>query len=734
MSPAQTRTARLSRAAAFAAALAVVHASAALGQQRSDPAALEKQLPTLTGKERVRALARLCEAYRSTAPERALDFGKQALALAGSYPDPDSQVRALNESAWALMELGRYDEAMAEAKKGEDLAQRSSLRRGEARALNNQGVIQRRRGAYGDALELFQRSQAIYEQVDDQASVATSFNNMSVVLGFDLGDFDQALENQLKALQIREDLGSEQPLYQSYNTLGVLYDDLDKEDDAVRYLTRALDGWRSLKIEPRIAATLSNLASVYTKTGDLDRALKLQQEAMALREKLSNTSGVAISLENIGTILTRLGRLDAARTRLDSSLVIRRRLGEKKNTAESLLSLARLEERAGRPREAEARIQDALTIASDIDARDTERAGYRELASLREARGDARGALSAWRSWAHVDSALFNEASAKRIEALRAEYQADRSKREIERLTSQAALEAAAAQRRESLLLVALLSAAVLFLLFRRRVMRQAQRRLEREVRERTAELSQANARLRDLSLTDTLTGLRNRRYVFHTLEADVAASVRTHRDAVRAGTKPENADLMFYLLDLDDFKSVNDEFGHTSGDLVLTQMARLLEQTARASDIVVRWGGEEFLVLSRQADRAGAPVFAERLRESVRQHMFRCDDGRVVRRTCSVGFAAFPFVPDKPDAVSWEVVLGLADQAAYVAKRSGRDAWVGIGCAADTDPESVSAAGSVVEEMVASGHLEIVSSARGHDLQAGWGGNEGISTTGTDQ
>lgn len=730
MSPARTRTARLRHAAVLLVVGAVVCPSAGTAQTTDDPTVLESRLPSLTGKDRVRALAQLCEAYRSTAPDRSVEYGKQALTLAEAYPDPESEVRALNESAWALMELGRYDEAMASARKGEERAKRWDLRRGEARALNNQGVIQRRLGAFGAALELFQRSLAMYEQVDDQASVATAYNNVSVVLGFDLGDFDQALAAQLESLQIRERLGAPAPLYQSYNTLGVIYDNLDQNTEAIGYLSRALTGWRSLKREPRIAATLSNLAGVYTETGDLDRALRLQREAMALREKLSNTSGMAISLDNVGTILTRMGRLDEARANLDSALAIRRRLGEKKNTAATLLALARLEERAGRSREAEARIDEALRISTDISARDTQRTGFRELATLREARGDARGALAAWRSWARLDSALFNDAGAKRIEALRAEYEADRAQREIERLKSEAALDAAAAQRREILLVVILLSAAVLFLLYRRRVMRRAQRDLEREVRERTAELSEANARLRELSLTDTLTGLRNRRYVFHTVGADVAGAVRAYGDARRAGTEPENADLMFYLLDLDDFKSVNDEFGHASGDMVLTQVARLLEQTARASDIVVRWGGEEFLILSRQSDREGGSAFAERLRQSVRQHMFRCDDGRAVRRTCSVGFAAFPFAPDDPEAVSWEVVLGLADQAAYVAKRSGRDAWVGIRGTGATEPAAVSASGAVVHAMVEAGELEIVSSVKPDDLQARWrDGGDAVSS-----
>lgn len=163
------------------------------------------------------------------------------------------------------------------------------------------------------ALASFNRARSIYEEIGDEAAVAQSLNNLSVVLGFDLGDFDHALQFQLQALQIRERLGEPEDLYQSYNTLGVLYDNLGKTDEAVTYLERSLEGWRSLALAPRVAATLSNLATVYTKHGDFQKALDLQMQAMAIRETLSSTSGVAISLENIGTILGRMGRFAEAR-------------------------------------------------------------------------------------------------------------------------------------------------------------------------------------------------------------------------------------------------------------------------------------------------------------------------------------------------------------------------------------------------------------------------------------
>jgi diguanylate cyclase (GGDEF)-like protein len=287
-----------------------------------------------------------------------------------------------------------------------------------------------------------------------------------------------------------------------------------------------------------------------------------------------------------------------------------------------------------------------------------------------------------------------------------------RDQREMERLRAEAELASATAQRRGAELVAAVLLALVLILLYGRHVATRVRRDLERKVAERTAELSEANQRLQALSLTDSLTGLRNRRYLFQTVEAELAVALRAYRDAERTGRPPELADVVFYVLDLDDFKSVNDEYGHAAGDRVLAQVARVLEETSRTSDTVIRWGGEEFLILSRRVDRAGAGTFAQRVCEAVRDHVFVADEGLTLRRTCSVGFAPFPFVPRDPRAVSWDQVVGLADQAAYLAKRAGRDAWVGVVANDSTPPEAVRSDAATLELLVAEGVLDIVSSA----------------------
>src|SRR5450830_1173361 len=90
-----------------------------------------------------------------------------------------------------------------------------------------------------------------------------------------------------------------------------------------------------------------------------------------------------------------------------------------------------------------------------------------------------------------------------------------------------------------------------------------------------------------------------------------------------------------------------------------------------RESDYLVRWGGEEFLVLARATRRDEARVVAERIRRAVADREFLLPDGERLRKTCSIGFACFPFVPDAPRLLSWSEVVELADQALYLAKHN---------------------------------------------------------------
>ncbi len=219
---------------------------------------------------------------------------------------------------------------------------------------------------------------------------------------------------------------------------------------------------------------------------------------------------------------------------------------------------------------------------------------------------------------------------------------------------------------------------------WRTRLLSARAEELEHKVAERTLALAEANARLEDASLHDPLTGLHNRRFLGLTMPEEEARVRRAFHGAHNPKARERKEDLLFFILDLDHFKRVNDTHGHPAGDAVLCQTAARLSQTCRESDSVIRWGGEEFLILAKRTDRTAGGVIAENLRRVIEDSPFRLPGGQEVSCTCSIGFAAFPVLDSAPEAVSWEHVLDLADQCLYAAKRSGRNAWAG--CSVDQE------------------------------------------------
>jgi diguanylate cyclase (GGDEF)-like protein len=168
------------------------------------------------------------------------------------------------------------------------------------------------------------------------------------------------------------------------------------------------------------------------------------------------------------------------------------------------------------------------------------------------------------------------------------------------------------------------------------------------------------NARLHRIverqALVDGLTGLANRRQSEDALSAELAR-------AARFATP-----LTAILADLDDFKQVNDAFGHATGDLVLREFAAVLRENLREADIAGRWGGEEFLLLLPGTDAAGAEQLAERVRTAFEERTILGGEGTQLRLTCSLGAATYPGAPDGAS------LLAAADHALYRAKHAGKN------------------------------------------------------------
>lgn len=210
---------------------------------------------------------------------------------------------------------------------------------------------------------------------------------------------------------------------------------------------------------------------------------------------------------------------------------------------------------------------------------------------------------------------------------------------------------------------------------WRLRLVQQQKAELEQKVAERTLELAAANEALQRQSLTDPLTGLGNRR----SLDAGIGGIMRRYLRSQGDPQGGRNRGLAFLLLDLDHFKTVNDTLGHAAGDRVLRQLAGVIQGEVRETDPIVRWGGEEFVVVATDTEQVEVPTLVERIRQSVASTPFEVGLGEPITKTVSIGFVALPLHPDCPDWPGWEQALSLADQCLYLAKATGRNRWVGI-------------------------------------------------------
>jgi len=161
------------------------------------------------------------------------------------------------------------------------------------------------------------------------------------------------------------------------------------------------------------------------------------------------------------------------------------------------------------------------------------------------------------------------------------------------------------------------------------------------------------------MAVTDGLTGLFNHRFFQERLKEEIE---RSRRYGQRG--------MCLLMIDIDDFKALNDKYGHLMGDQALKEISKILKSASRLSDVVARYGGEEFTVILPETDKEMSMAFAERLRSQVESHSFSLDNLKIKEKvTMSIGISHFP-----GDAGSPSQLIDRADKALYLAKQSGKN------------------------------------------------------------
>ncbi|RCX18793.1 diguanylate cyclase (GGDEF)-like protein [Anaerobacterium chartisolvens] len=181
------------------------------------------------------------------------------------------------------------------------------------------------------------------------------------------------------------------------------------------------------------------------------------------------------------------------------------------------------------------------------------------------------------------------------------------------------------------------------------------------ELKEKVKKLTARNTALKKMALTDTLTGLYNRNYIAGSLHITLARSIRSGEP------------ISFIMADIDFFKTINDTYGHQTGDCVIRDASKIIKHSVRESDIVARYGGEEFLIVCPITEASGARKISERIRSNIDSNTFICGD-HSIHITISLGIRSMALKQGTKTDIIMNKLIKEADMALYKAKFKGRN------------------------------------------------------------
>lgn len=419
------------------------------------------------------------------------------------------------------------------------------------------------------------------------------------------------------------------------------------------------------------ARILNMLAAAAAQSGHPGEARELIQRALPAARRTNDPRLLAALLNNLADAETRAGRHREALRAVEQALPSARQWPDLRQLERTLLHNATLA-RIGLGRIAEVRADISRLVELERAAgRGMDAAvSLREFSQALAAAGAHREALELYHRERDLTAELEELNRRSAIEGLQQAYDTARKQRDIALLARDNAVKAEALtnealQQRSAVLLtlvVGLVGALALLVAIR---LREAQRHLVA-----------SQAQLRVASERDPLTQLANRRHFLAVM------------DMTSSSLRFEGALL---LVDIDHFKRVNDRLGHAAGDTVLVEVSRRLLEAVRADDLVVRWGGEEFLVVARDVAGVQLDALVRRVLNSVagapipgRGHdadapvISPLPVAAPLHVSASIGYARFP-LPPRDEAVGWEPALRLVDRALALAKRRGRNRAIGL-------------------------------------------------------
>lgn len=509
-------------------------------------------------------------------------------------------------------------------------------------------------GQHDAAIDLVNEALTLIDRVPDPTHRATVHRTAGVI-HWEAAAHDRALEHYHRALENSREAGDHNGVARTAGNIGNLHNTLGNWEEAERYHLEALEAFEAQGWEQGVAGTLVNLGALAERRArawelegesELARAqyeanLDYNRRALAIFERLENPRGIAYAADNVAKALISLGRPEEALDDLDRSLALQREVGDNSGVVQSLLTRADALAELDEDQAAFEVLDEAYSLLPEGNRTLREEVINSQIDVLAGMR-DFEAAFERQRQLMAMQRDDAAEEVAARVEELEARYRASQLEKEL-------ALERARAEvseqraRRQWLISVGAIVTAFLLLLVAG--MAYSRFRLGQKV----------SRKLDHASRTDPLTGLSNRRDMTEQIEKAIERS--------RAEDEPSAV----IMADIDNFKEINDTFGHQAGDAVLIQIANLFRDQVRGRDVAARWGGEEFLVLLPGTERDGAIAVSENLRTALAESPPHFDDRRLTL-TMTFGVASIKSGTDS------NTLIKQVDDAMYAGKVGGKN------------------------------------------------------------
>jgi diguanylate cyclase (GGDEF)-like protein len=479
------------------------------------------------------------------------------------------------------------------------------------------------------------------------------------------GNFPHALEKMQATLAYTRQHGAPVHLVIVLNSLARLYRQMHEYDKGFEALAEAMVAAEKTDSPGRMATLKGTEYGLAVESGQLGRALKAQTAALALERQIGAHAMVARSLVNLSDCYLRMRDYAHAASYAHQAIAATTAINDENGLATARVNLGQAYLATGRLAEGKRNFEAGLASYEKSGDKPELQTVLAEYGAALERAGDDAGAVQAYHRERTLSNELFEKRRQKAMLELQEKYDADKKQRQIELLKRENQVKSVEIDNRRlqqrvwSLLIVVFALVAVVVGL------------LYRKVRHANAQLHLKNQELKQQSVRDPLTSLYNRRHFQEFMRAHRAVDQRG------AGSAGEEMVSALFLMDVDHFKHINDTWGHGAGDAVLIKIGESLRDILRETDMIVRWGGEEFLAFLPAIPKSGLDEVARRLLNGISATSIAFQD-TTLSVNVSIGYAPYPLAPGGTP-LPWERAVNLVDMALYMAKGHGRNRAYGV-------------------------------------------------------